>query len=63
MVVTVLFPEFIFSKAVCELQMADDDLVAMKAKEDKLEGWKVECGRGVQRLYTCFNYFNQTQHI
>ncbi|OCL06695.1 hypothetical protein AOQ84DRAFT_410365 [Glonium stellatum] len=36
MITTILFPEFIFSKAVCELQMAVNDLYDMKEKERKV---------------------------
>lgn len=58
MIITILFPEFIFSKAVCELQMAVDDLYAMKEKERAgvLE-WKVRFGPGVQFLHKLFNPF------
>jgi hypothetical protein len=39
MIITILFPEFVFSKAICELQMAVDDLEAMK-KKDNLINWR-----------------------
>jgi hypothetical protein len=63
MLVTVLFPEFLFSKAVCELQMAVDDLYAMKQKK-KLLGrkfqWEVEeFGWGLQFLHGLFHLFSK----
>ncbi|KAF2193106.1 hypothetical protein K469DRAFT_745478 [Zopfia rhizophila CBS 207.26] len=54
MVINILFPEFIFSKAVCELQMAVDDLHAMKEKEAETGG-EVEFGRGARCLYRLFH--------
>jgi hypothetical protein len=62
MLVTILFPEFLFSKAVCELQMAVDDLAAMAAKK-KILGpkfqWQVGFGRGLQRLHGLFHLFSK----
>jgi hypothetical protein len=58
MLITILFPEFLFSKAVCELQMAVDDLHAMKKKESKME-WEVKFGRGLKFLHTAFHYFRK----
>jgi hypothetical protein len=48
--ITVVFPEFIFAKAVCELQMAIDDLRELSLQQ-KAFGWEVEYGRGCQLLY------------
>jgi hypothetical protein len=50
MAITVIFPEFIFAKAVCELQMAVDDLRALSIEQEKF-GWDVEYNRGCQLLY------------
>jgi hypothetical protein len=58
MAITILFPEFIFSKAVCELKNAIDDLYQMK-KESELN-WKVEFGLGCQRLYWIFHLFDRS---
>lgn len=41
MLITILFPEFIFSKAICELQMAVDDLYSMKQMGNTV-CWDVE---------------------
>ncbi len=63
MLVTVLFPEFLFSKAVCELQMAVDDLYTMKEKELALGAkflWKVEgFGRRVRFCHKLFHLFEK----
>ncbi|KAF2817076.1 uncharacterized protein BDZ99DRAFT_8476 [Mytilinidion resinicola] len=67
MIATILFPEFIFSKAICELHMAIDDLHGMKEKEDILKslkgdretGWTVKYGRGAQLLHYMFRVFGQ----
>jgi len=53
MAITVIFPEFIFAKAVCELQMAIEDLHELKKQEDAF-GWNVEYGRGCRLLYWLF---------
>jgi hypothetical protein len=50
MVITVIFPEFVFAKAVCELQMAVEDLHELKMQEGSF-GWKVEYGYGCQLLH------------
>jgi len=55
MVITVVFPEFIFAKAVCELQMAVEDLHELKEQEESF-GWEVEYGRGCRLLYWLFNF-------
>ena len=62
MVITILFPEFLFSKAVCELQMAVDDLHAMNDKKEVLEsqgawphGWRVSYGRRIRFLHSFFH--------
>ncbi|KAH6868511.1 hypothetical protein BKA58DRAFT_387032 [Alternaria rosae] len=54
MAVTVIFPEFIFAKAVCELQMAIEDLHKLKQQEVAF-GWKVEYGRGCRLLYRIYH--------
>ena len=38
MFITTLFPEFVFSIAICELQMAVDDMQAVKQKENLIIG-------------------------
>ena len=53
MAVTVIFPEFIFAKAVCELQMAVEDLHDLKKQEDAF-GWDVEYGWVCRLLYWLF---------
>jgi hypothetical protein len=58
MAITILFPEFIFSKAVCELKNAIDDLYQMK-NESELN-WKVEFGVVCQRLYRIFHLFDKS---
>ncbi len=65
MIITILFPEFLFSKAVCELKMAVDDLHAMYEKMKGLRsegrwpvGWKVAYGRRVRFLHKIFNLFS-----
>lgn len=57
MLITILFPEFVFSKAICELQMAVDDLQAMKNKEDVIK-WTVDFGRGLRNLHRVFHLFD-----
>jgi hypothetical protein len=62
MLVTILFPEFLFSKAVCELQMAIDDLNAMAKKKELLGSkfqWRVEFGGRLQILYNLFHFFSK----
>ncbi|CZR66966.1 uncharacterized protein PAC_16865 [Phialocephala subalpina] len=59
MLITIIFPEFIFSKAVCELKDAVDDLYEMKKCESDLS-WKVEFGWGCQRLYNIFHLFGHS---
>ena len=54
MIITIIFPEFIFAKAVCELQMAIEDLRELKNHEGLL-GWEVEYGRGCRILYWLFH--------
>jgi len=54
MAITVIFPEFIFAKAVCELQMAIEDLHELKKQEDAF-GWDVDYGRGCRLLYWLFH--------
>ncbi|KAF2245606.1 hypothetical protein BU26DRAFT_607821 [Trematosphaeria pertusa] len=58
MAITILFPEFIFSKAMCELRTAVEDLRTMSNTED-LGGWNVAFGRGVRLLWQFFNFFNK----
>lgn len=55
MAITIVFPEFIFAKAVCELQMAVEDLHESKIQEQAF-GWKVEYGRGCRLLYDLFQF-------
>lgn len=58
MLITILFPEFIFSKAICELQMAVDDLYSMKQMKqmgdtvcwDVEFSWKLEILHGMLHL-------------
>lgn len=58
--ITILFPEFVFAKAVCELQMAVEDLQAMKIMDKtRLGSWEVSCNRGVDFLQMIFSYFAQ----
>jgi len=54
MTITIIFPEFIFAKAVCELQMAIEDLHELKEQEDAF-GWEVEYDRGCRLLYWLFH--------
>jgi hypothetical protein len=54
MAITVIFPEFIFAKAICELQMAIEDLHELKKHEETF-GWKVKYGRGCRVLYWLFH--------
>lgn len=54
MIVTMLFPEITFSKAVVELQRAVEDLVALKRMESRFYGWNVECGSYMQSLHSAF---------
>ena len=69
MALTILFPEFIFSKAVSELKMAIDDLHDMHelhalkktAKGEDLE-WTVEYdGTSAATLYKIFHYFDKSE--
>jgi hypothetical protein len=50
MSITVVFPEFLFAKAVCELQMAVDDLHALSHEKEEF-GWEVVYGRHLRLLY------------
>ena len=43
----IVFPEFIFAKALCELQMAVEDLHDLSLQQEAFE-WEVEYGRGCQ---------------
>jgi hypothetical protein len=61
MLITIIFPEFVFSKAICELQMAVDDLHAMNEIRDQIP-WKVHYGRGSQFLHKLFHCFSSTTH-
>jgi hypothetical protein len=54
MAITVIFPEFIFAKAICELQMAIEDLHELE-KHKETFGWKVKYGRGCRVLYWLFH--------
>jgi len=54
MAVTVIFPEFIFAKAVFELQMAIEDLHGLKKLENDF-GWKVEYGLVCRLLYWIYH--------
>lgn len=58
MFATILFPEFIFSKAVAELQMAVDDLNAMEKKSRELQ-FRVAYGWWPSRLYRFFHCFDR----
>jgi hypothetical protein len=57
MFITILFPEFVFSKSICELQMAVDDLHAMNEKKD-VTRWEVSYGPGLQLLHKLFHVFD-----
>lgn len=59
MVITILFPEFILSKAICELKDAVNDLQEMSQHEDELS-WTVEFSSGCLRLYQMFHIFEKT---
>lgn len=59
MIITILFPEFVFSKAICELQMAVDDLQAMKEKEGVIK-WTVTFGCRLKNLHKLFHLFDNT---
>ncbi|KAF1959732.1 hypothetical protein CC80DRAFT_466828 [Byssothecium circinans] len=62
MAMTILFPEFIFAKAVTELQMAIDDLYVMKKKEKAMgDGWSVEFGKGERLVHKFFHGFVQQE--
>ncbi|KAF2122333.1 hypothetical protein BDV96DRAFT_640381 [Lophiotrema nucula] len=54
MVITILFPEFIFSKAICELRTAVNDTYAMTLEAEKIN-WTVRYGRRLQILHRLFN--------
>ena len=56
MFITTLFPEFVLSKAIYELQMAVDDLQAMKEKGN-LINWRVGFGYGLQFLHKLLHLF------
>jgi hypothetical protein len=56
MFITTLFPEFVFSKAICELQMAVDHLQAVKENEN-LINWRVDFGCGLQFLHKLLHLF------
>jgi len=58
MCITILFPEFVFAKALCELKDAVDDSFEMKKVEEKL-GWKVEFGKSCRALYRLFHLFSR----
>lgn len=62
MAITIIFPEFIFAKSICELQMAIEDLHDLKMQESSF-GWKVEFGAVSQLLYRVFQkrYLNATK--
>lgn len=57
MCVTILFPEITFAKAVCELQMAVEDLFLLRDVKEDIEktGWKVEVGRVARILHWFFH--------
>jgi len=59
MLITILFPEFAFSRSICELQLAVDDLHAMKEKEDVVE-LGVRYGPGLKLLHKLFNCLGST---
>ena len=58
MLITILFPEFIFSKALSELQMAVDDLYAMKEK-GAVTGWDVEFGSSLEFLRKVIHFLER----
>ncbi|KAE9377341.1 hypothetical protein N431DRAFT_463116 [Stipitochalara longipes BDJ] len=58
MCITVLFPEFVFAKAICELKDAVDDTFEMKRSEEKLD-WKVEFGKSSRALSRLFHLFKR----
>lgn len=59
MAITIIFPEFIFAKAICELKDAVDDTMAMKKRSDNKElSWEVETGSTCEFLYKVFHSFD-----
>lgn len=50
MVITIVFPEFTFAKAVCELQMAVEDLHQLSLLQDQFS-YHVEYGSGCRLLH------------
>jgi hypothetical protein len=58
-IITVLFPGFIFSKAVCELQMAVDDLYTIGLKDGLT--WNAPFGRGLRFLRRVLHYSPKRQ--
>jgi hypothetical protein len=58
MCITILFPEFIFAKAFCELKDAIDDTYAMKRREQGL-AWEVEIGFACKRFHRAFHLFDR----
>jgi hypothetical protein len=56
MIITVLFPKFIFSKAVCELQMAVDDLYTIGLKDGN-----APFGEGLRFLRRVLHYSPKRQ--
>jgi hypothetical protein len=48
--ITLIFPEFTFAKAVCELQMAVEDLHELSLRQDVFD-WEVEYGWGCRLLH------------
>ncbi|KAF2017852.1 hypothetical protein BU24DRAFT_420914 [Aaosphaeria arxii CBS 175.79] len=63
MIITILFPEFIFAKSVCDLQVAIDDHFALKQllDQDQLDyefPWIVQFGWLESLLYRMFHLFD-----
>ncbi|OAL03516.1 hypothetical protein IQ06DRAFT_108362 [Phaeosphaeriaceae sp. SRC1lsM3a] len=50
MAITIVFPEFTFAKAVCELQMAVEDLHELSLQQDKFS-YRIEYGLGCRLLH------------
>jgi hypothetical protein len=63
MVITILFPEFIFAKAVAELQTAVENLVDLVNKTEHLNGWIVECGWLPSNLHRLYWWRKPASHL
>jgi hypothetical protein len=58
MFLTILFPEFTFAKAVCELQMAAEDWCKLRTESASgTFNWSFEHNRVVEALNSFFNFF------